>query len=182
MVDSPWFNFTIYCIIFANTVTLALYRYDQSDEQAQFLLICDIVFSIAFILELLAKLIGLGFKNYLKDPFNVLDGIIVAISIIDLALILTLDNDQQADVLSAFRALRLLRMVKLARIWKAFQEILSRMVQSLIDVSNFTLLLLLFLFIFALLGSELFAHTVYFDVEGNMIMGKEDIQEAFASG
>ena len=73
-------------------------------------------------------------------------------------------------------------MVKLARIWKAFQEILKRLMQSLLDVSSFTVLLLTFLFIFALLGSYMFAYTVYFDTEGAMIIGQENIQEAYANG
>ena len=111
---------------------------------------------------MIAKLIGLGFRAYVQDTFNVLDAIIVLISLVDMVLALVLkDNDNM--VMKAFRALRLLRMIKLARIWKAFQEILRRIRQSLIDVSNFTFILFLFMFIYALLGMELFANKVFFD-------------------
>ena len=32
VVTSAHFNFFIYCLILGNTITLALYRYDQSEE------------------------------------------------------------------------------------------------------------------------------------------------------
>ena len=74
--------------------------------------------------------------------------------------------------MSALRALRLLRVVKLSRHWTAFQEILIIMVQSLADISNFTVLLLLTLYILALLGMEIFSYTVFYDVEGNPVFGE----------
>ena len=49
------------------------------------------------------------------------------------------------------------------------------MISSLIDIANFSLLLLLVLFIFALLGMELFAFSVYEDVNGDLVFGKENI-------
>ena len=61
--------------------------------------------------------------------------------------------------MGALRALRLFRVLKLARHWKAFQEILSRMITSLVDITNFSFLLLLFMFIAALLGMELFSYS-----------------------
>ena len=174
LVVNIWFNFTIYILILLNTVTLALYRYDQSEFQAQFLYYCDIIFTVVFTLELVSKLIGLGVTAYVKDSFNVLDALIVLISLIDMVFsFIFTENDSM--VMNAFRALRLLRMIKLARIWKAFQEILRRIRQSLVDVSNFSFILLLFMFIFALLGMELFAFKVFYDGNGELVIGKENI-------
>ena len=62
-----------------------------------------------------------------------------------------------AGALKAFRALRLLRMIKLARRWTALQEILVKMVASLESIAIFTMLLILFMYIFALLGMQFFA-------------------------
>ena len=119
-VMSVTFNFLIYCFILANTITLALYRYDQSEKQTEVLYICDIIFVWVFTLEMFAKLLGLGVINYMTDKFNVFDCIIVIISLVDFSLQLTVDLESTADVMSALRALRLLRVVKLARHWEAF--------------------------------------------------------------
>ena len=43
--------------------------------------------------------------------------------------------------------------------------------QSMLDVSVFTLLLAIIVFIFAMLGMELFAHSVYYSADGDLIVG-----------
>ena len=50
---------------------------------------------------------------------------------------------------------------------------------SIVDISNFSVLLLLVLFIFSLLGMELFAFSVFYDKDGNAVFGKENIQQAY---
>jgi len=52
----------------------------------------------------------------------------------------------------------------------------------MVDISSFSVLLLLFLFIFALLGMEIFAFSVYIDTEGEVVFGQENIQAAFERG
>jgi len=103
------------------------------------------------------KIIGLGLNNYIKDAYNLFDAVIVVISLIDWV-ISKIPNLNAGSALNAFRALRLLRMLKLSKSWKALGEILRKMGTSVKGISNFSLLLLLFLYIFALLGMELFAN------------------------
>ena len=86
--------------------------------------VLDIVFVWVFTAEMIAKIIGLGLRNYIRDKFNAFDMVIVIVSLIDFALGLSGGLESADGIMSAFRALRLLRVVKLARHWKAFQEIL----------------------------------------------------------
>ena len=79
----------------------------------------DFIFTGAFTIEMICKLIGLGFASYLIDGFNIFDAIIVFISIVDVTLYLSLE-DNESIAMRAFRGMRLLRVIKLARIWKAF--------------------------------------------------------------
>ena len=53
----------------------------------------------------------------------------------------------------------MLRIFKLAKSWKKFQELLETIANTLKDISIFTILLFLFIFIYTLLGLELFAFT-----------------------
>ena len=109
-------------------------------------------------------MIGLGPYLYVKDPFNILDALIVLISLADIILFATvLNKDDGSEMVSAIMALRLLRVMRLARIWKQFQKMLSQIKASISDTSVFSLLLFVFLFIFALLGMELFAYSIFFD-------------------
>ena len=56
---------------------------------------------------------------------------------------------------------------------------LTRIQSSIRDTSIFSLLLFVFIFIFALLGMELFAYTVFFDIDEELVVGTENIQEAY---
>jgi hypothetical protein len=174
-VISVSFNFLIYCLIIGNTVTLALYRFDQSDTQTKILAYFEDVFVLAFTVEMMFKLCGLGFKNYLRDRFNIFDGIIVIISLVDFSISVSQDGDSENPIIDAFRALRLLRVIKLARQWKEFQYILRKTMQSIFDISNFSLLLFLYIFIMALLGMEIFAYQVAIDLKGDEILGSENV-------
>jgi len=95
---------------------------------------------------------------------------------------MTLSEEQigsMGDGLQALRALRLLRVIKLARSWTKLQDILSKTIKSLKDISNFSVLLFLFMYIYALLGMELFANKVRYDLEDQVI---GDIIEATKNG
>lgn len=74
---------------------------------------------------------------------------------------------EAGGAISAFRIFRLFRVIKLVKGWKRFQELISTIVRSFKDVSNFSVLLFLFIFIYTLLGRELFAFKVKFDENGN---------------
>ena len=131
---------------------------------------------------MIIKLIGLGVKNYAHDRFNLFDCTIVIVSLVDFGLSLEIESENDGGIMSAFRALRLLRVVKLARHWKAFQEIIRTIVSSVVEIANFSLLLLLCLFIFALLGMEIFAYSACIDINGEDVFGQREIQEAFERG
>ena len=82
-VTSVSFNFFIFVLILANTATLAAYTYDESETQITVLNVFNEIFTWAFFLEMILKIIGLGFKNYRQDSYNVFDAVIVVISLVD---------------------------------------------------------------------------------------------------
>ena len=47
--------------------------------------------------------------------------------------------------------------MKLARGWKELQNLLEKIKSALIDILSFAILLILFIFVFALLGMQFFA-------------------------
>ena len=130
---------------------------------------------------MLFKLLGLGIKSYVRDKFNLFDGFIVIISLIEWTFLQSFPSDTIGPLFKVLRALRLLRVIKLARSWTTLQDIIRKMFHSLLDISSFTFLLVLFMFIFALLGMEMFAHIAYFDLDENLLYG-DALQKAFETG
>jgi voltage-dependent calcium channel L type alpha-1D len=89
----------------------------------------------------------------------------VVISIIDMIIGMIGANFGGGGAISALRAVRLLRVFKLARSWTSFRELLAKMIITLKDIRNFSVLMLLFMFIYTLLGMELYAYRVIYNNE-----------------
>ena len=156
---SHWlFTLVITMLIIANTVVLALDKHPEDPELTKVTDKLNDFFTWAFVAEMVIKLIGLGFKEYARDSFNLFDALIVILSIVDIIITSSTSSDSQGGTLSAFRGVRLLRVFKLARSWDSFRVILAKIIVTIKDVSTFSILLLMFMFIFTLLGMELFGH------------------------
>lgn len=150
-------------LILANTICLALDDYPQSLFKEAVLGVFNDFFTWAFCVEMIVKMIALGVNNYVHDKFNLFDAIVVNLSLVDWCLTIILTKEQKLSLgsgLQALRALRLLRVIKLARSWTKLQDIIGKTVKSLKDISNFGVLLFLFMYIFALLGMEMFANQI----------------------
>lgn len=85
IVSSSLFsNFFLGCIIL-NTLLLTL-EHDGMPERMEFILaLANVVLTMLFVVELLLKLIGLGWREYSADKFNIFDAIIVLFALIELA-------------------------------------------------------------------------------------------------
>lgn len=58
---------------------MSLPEQPQPEELTNVLEICNIVFTSMFTLEMILKLTAFGFFEYLRNPYNIFDGIIVII-------------------------------------------------------------------------------------------------------
>lgn len=113
------------------------------------------------MVEMIIKIVGLGFKGYYQDAYNIFDSIIVISSIVDLLTSLLMAR-KTSSVVTAIRSFRLLRLFKLAKSWKRLNQLLQTIAKTLKDVGTFSILLFLFMFTFSLLGMEMYANKVKF--------------------
>ncbi|XP_022256274.1 voltage-dependent T-type calcium channel subunit alpha-1G-like [Limulus polyphemus] len=111
--------------------------------------VCNLILSVIFGLEMMLKIVADGLFGYISNGFNVLDGVIVILSIVELW-------QSSGSGLSVLRTFRLLRILKLVRFMPALQRQLVIMLQTLDNVAVFFALLILFIFIFSILGMNLF--------------------------
>jgi len=111
------------------------------------------------------KMLANGIRLYFKNNYNVFDFVVIVISLIDM----TLQNLQLSNVgLSAIRALRifrLLRVFKLAKVWKSFSYLISTISNTIKKLTYFLVLVGLFLFIYVIIGKELYAFKMSFTAE-----------------
>ncbi|MEQ2215279.1 Voltage-dependent T-type calcium channel subunit alpha-1G [Xenoophorus captivus] len=98
---------------------------------------------------MLLKVLVYGPFGYIKNPYNIFDGIIVVISVWEIV-------GQQGGGLSVLRTFRLMRVLKLVRFMPALQRQLVVLMKTMDNVATFCMLLMLFIFIFSILGMHLF--------------------------
>ncbi|XP_062859150.1 voltage-dependent T-type calcium channel subunit alpha-1G [Trichomycterus rosablanca] len=149
IVDSKYFGRGIMIAILINTLSMGIEYHEQPDELTNALEISNIVFTSLFSLEMLLKLLVYGPFGYIKNPYNIFDGIIVVISVWEIV-------GQQGGGLSVLRTFRLMRVLKLVRFMPALQRQLVVLMKTMDNVATFCMLLMLFIFIFSILGMHLF--------------------------
>ena len=101
------------------------------------------------------KLIGLHPRGYAQDSFNIFDGVVVIISLVEVVMEVA-KVEGGSGGLAVLRSFRLVRVFKLARSWKDLQKLLTTIANSLVDVTSAAMLMLLVMFIFCLLGMQFF--------------------------
>ena len=110
---------------------------------------------MVFLLEAIFKMISYG-KRYFKDYWNVFDFIIVIGSLIYIILKYGFNVSLLSSATQVFRALRIGRIFKLFRNLKSLQNIFSTFLTTLPALMNVGGLLALILYIFAVIGMNLF--------------------------
>nr|XP_006811385.1 PREDICTED: voltage-dependent T-type calcium channel subunit alpha-1H-like [Saccoglossus kowalevskii] len=149
IVDSKHFMRGILVAILVNTLSMGIEYHNQPIELTLVLEISNLVFTSLFALEMVLKILAYGPVMYIRNGFNVFDGIIVVLSIIEIA-------QDGTGGLSVLRTFRLLRILKLVRFMPALRRQLVVMLKTMDNVATFFCLLILFIFIFSILGMHLF--------------------------
>ncbi|XP_072916344.1 voltage-dependent T-type calcium channel subunit alpha-1H [Hemitrygon akajei] len=149
IVESKYFNRGIMIAILINTLSMGIEYHEQPEELTNALEISNIVFTSMFAMEMVLKLLAFGLFGYIKNPYNIFDGIVVIISVWEII-------GQSDGGLSVLRTFRLLRVLKLVRFLPALRRQLVVLMKTMDNVATFCMLLMLFIFIFSILGMHLF--------------------------
>ena len=127
----------------------------------------NLIFSIIFAFEVVIKLIGLGTSGYAADKMNLFDATIVAISIVEIVMEHT-GSAEKGGGGGAFSALRAFRLGRIFKMFKAgdLRTLLDSIIFTVTSIKDYTILLSLFIYVFALLGMSIYAGLVKFNDEG----------------
>uniref|UniRef100_A0A3Q3X2T2 Sodium channel protein n=1 Tax=Mola mola TaxID=94237 RepID=A0A3Q3X2T2_MOLML len=149
MVMDPFLDLAITICIVLNTLFMAMEHYPMTDEFNGMLSIGNLVFSGIFTAEMVLKIIALDPYYYFQTGWNIFDSIIVCLSLMELGL-------SDVEGLSVLRSFRLLRVFKLARSWPTLNTLIKIIGNSMGALGNLTLVLAIIVFIFAVVGMQLF--------------------------
>ncbi|KXZ54857.1 hypothetical protein GPECTOR_4g929 [Gonium pectorale] len=161
LVMHPDFELLVVLAILGNTVTLALYRPTESDGSHwnRGLLWADTAFNALFTAEMLLRIVALGGPlAYLRHPWNVFDAAMVAAGY--LAFVPT-DNESSSSGVRALRALRALRPLRTVTRSEALRAIVICFLEAVPLLGSAVGLMLLFMFVFAVAGTNLYANVYH---------------------
>ncbi|XP_074489553.1 sodium channel, voltage gated, type VIII, alpha subunit b isoform X5 [Sebastes fasciatus] len=149
IVMDPFVDLAITICIVLNTLFMAMEHYPMTPQFEGVLSVGNLVFTGIFAGEMFAKLVAMDPYYYFQEGWNCFDGFIVTLSLVELGL---------ADVegLSVLRSFRLLRVFKLAKSWPTLNMLIKIIGNSVGALGNLTLVLAIIVFIFAVVGMQLF--------------------------
>ncbi|XP_072311629.1 sodium channel protein type 4 subunit alpha A isoform X2 [Eucyclogobius newberryi] len=148
MMD-PFVDLTITICIVLNTLFMAMEHYPMTPEFDHMLSVGNLVFTGIFTAEMFLKLIAMDPYYYFQVGWNIFDSIIVTLSLVELGL-------ANVQGLSVLRSFRLLRVFKLAKSWPTLNMLIRIIGDSVGALGNLTLVLAIIVFIFAVVGMQLF--------------------------
>ncbi|CAJ1071602.1 sodium channel protein type 4 subunit alpha-like [Xyrichtys novacula] len=149
MVMDPFLDLGITICIVLNTLFMALEHYPMTEEFNTMLSVGNLVFTGIFTAEMVLKLIAMDPYYYFQQGWNIFDGVIVCLSLMELGL-------SNVEGLSVLRSFRLLRVFKLAKSWPTLNTLIKIIGNSVGALGNLTLVLAIIVFIFAVVGMQLF--------------------------
>lgn len=147
--DNRIFQFTVVAIIILNAILIGATTYDLDPLFLDTIHLLDYAITVFFVIEILIRFIGEKNKShFFKSGWNIFDTIIVAISLIPIP------NNSSYLVL---RLLRIFRVLRLISVIPELKKIIEAILESIRRVLFVSLLLFIILYIYATMGSILFA-------------------------
>eukprot|EP00756_Hemistasia_phaeocysticola_P066115 Hpha_TRINITY_DN9008_c0_g2::TRINITY_DN9008_c0_g2_i1::g.141968::m.141968 len=160
VTENKVFDRTVLTLIFLNCVILAMEDPTDTENKStvnQIVYHSEYVFTACFTVEMIVRIMGLGLIRssfaYLRDPYNVMDCVIVLTGIASL-IANAVGGGQDVGVggLRAFRVLRPLRAVTKVR---EVQTIVNSLIQSIPKMVDVMLLYLFFILMMGIIAVQL---------------------------
>uniref|UniRef100_A0AAQ5XIM3 Voltage-dependent T-type calcium channel subunit alpha-1H n=1 Tax=Amphiprion ocellaris TaxID=80972 RepID=A0AAQ5XIM3_AMPOC len=168
VISHKIFDHVVLVFIFLNCITIALERPDIQPHSTErvFLSVSNYVFTVIFLAEMTVKVVALGFcfgkQSYLQSSWNILDGLLVFVSLVDILVSLAYTGGNR--ILGILRVLRLLRTLRPLRVISrapGLKLVVETLITSLRPIGNIVLICCAFFIVFGILGVQLFKGKFY---------------------
>ncbi|WP_344971289.1 ion transporter [Streptosporangium fragile] len=147
-LETPRFQHLITAIIVINAVTLGLETSATAVERyGTALTVVDHLALYIFVAELGVKIYAQG-RYFFRNPWNLFDAAIVAVSLLP-----------TAGGLSVLRALRILRALRLISVVPSLRRVVTALLAAVPGMTSIVLLLGLVLYVAAVMGTKLYHET-----------------------
>lgn len=154
IATSRYFEEAVLFFILCNVILLASRHRDMSPSHEHALFVLDCMFTAIFTLEALIKAVSFGFVRYIRDPWDMLDGTVVILSIA--GLIVAGITGAETTFASIGRIVRALRLSFFVPRMKGLKQTTLALRYSIPGVMSVLLVCILLSLVFAVFASSLF--------------------------
>ncbi|GIL68548.1 hypothetical protein Vafri_21814 [Volvox africanus] len=155
VVSHNLFDWFMLLVITTNVAFMAMVHWNMSSTWQDIMSYSNLTYTCIFVVEALAKIVAFGPLSYLRDGWNCFDFIVVLASVASVVL----DYSDTRNV----SFMPVLRVLRVARVATGMQKLLRTLFNSLPALANVGGAMLLFFFMFAIIGVNLFAGIKYGD-------------------
>uniref|UniRef100_A0A8C2VP99 Sodium channel protein n=1 Tax=Chinchilla lanigera TaxID=34839 RepID=A0A8C2VP99_CHILA len=148
VMTDPFTELAVTICIIINTVFLAMEHHGMTDDFKTMLRTGNWVFTGIFIAEMCLKIIALDPYHYFRHGWNIFDSVVAVVSL----------TEAITDKWVFLRSFRVLRVFKLAKSWPTLNTLIKIIGHSVGALGNLTVVLAIVLFIFSVVGMQLFGH------------------------
>ncbi|PRY72759.1 ion transporter [Halomonas ventosae] len=143
------FELTVITIIVVSALLIGAKTYEETNRFQQWLLAMDVAVTVFFLVEILIRMAAeKRLRDFFRRGWNVFDFLIVTASLIPL-------DDSQMVLLA--RLLRIFRVLRLVSMIPELRLLMAALVKSIPRMGYVALLMFIIFYIYAALGSFLFA-------------------------
>jgi len=143
------FELTVITIIVVSALLIGAKTYEETNRFQQWLLVMDVAVTVFFLVEILIRMAAeKRLRDFFRKGWNIFDFLIVTASLIPL--------DDSEMVLLA-RLLRIFRVLRLVSMIPELRMLMAALVKSIPRMGYVALLMFIIFYIYAAIGSFLFA-------------------------
>ena len=166
IVESESFISITLLFLMINVLIMCLPYAGQPESRTELLHTLSSVFTNLFTVEIVLRFLALGSAEFFTDFWNTMDVFLVGVSVLENMLIY-LENsahlfhtgfefELNVTVFRALRLLRVMRLFRLVQYWKGVYKIFYSLIAAVPQIANIFVLLFVFMTVFALLGMQIF--------------------------
>jgi hypothetical protein len=137
-------------LIILNIIVISTEYFNESEVSSKAHNILNTIFILIFTIEISLRLIAVGFQKFYKEFWNRFDMLVISGGIFEMT-----DINMPFNV-TIFRLLRVTRILKVLYTSNDFKILIRTLIFSLPSLFNITALLILLIFIFAIIGMNLY--------------------------
>ena len=146
--NSKVFKALVISVIFASALYAGVTSYDIPSQYSRLLTAFDYGITIFFTIEIIIRMLAeKSYFKFFKDGWNVFDFLILSISLIPVG---------GSETVFVARLLRIVRILRIITVVPAFRHIIDALIRTIPRVGFIALLMFIFIYIWAAIGTLLF--------------------------